>query len=135
MMLLSVTMWRLMRPPVLVRNCGPVYHVGVYITNILYIYSHYCVYRGLYHVHYHSHCTCTPFHWLFTGDRKTKVTSLQSTFSFFSRSKARFPLHPYRSETCALFPEQSDKTNDMDTKENATVRYDMENGLKHGASA
>ena len=49
-------------------------------------------------------------------------------------SKARFPLQPYRSERyrISLFHEHSDRTNDMDTIEYATCRYDtaeMENGL------
>ena len=49
--------------------------------------------------------------------------------------KGRFPLQPYRSETyrISLFREHSDRTNDMDTIEYATFRYDtaeVENGLK-----
>ena len=48
--------------------------------------------------------------------------------------KAVFHFTPYRSETSStsLFHEHSDRTNDMDTKENATVRYntfEVENGL------
>ena len=49
--------------------------------------------------------------------------------------KGRFPLQPYRSETyrISLFCDPSGKTNDMDTIEYATFRYDtveVENGLK-----
>ena len=49
-------------------------------------------------------------------------------------AKDRFSLKPYRSETyrISLFCDPSGKTNDMDTIEYATFRYDtveVENGL------
>ena len=50
------------------------------------------------------------------------------------QTQARFPLQPCRSETyrISLFREHSSKTNDMDTIEYVSFRYDtvkVENGL------
>ena len=65
-----------------------------------------------------------------TGNKYERLQRNNQSFS-----KGRFPLQPYRSETyrISLFCDPSGKTNDMDTIEYATFRYDtveVENGLK-----
>ena len=61
--------------------------------------------------------------------------NLDIVLSSVYNAKAGFPLQPYRSEAqrISLFPDHQSGTNDFDTKENATVRYDtveVENRLK-----